>query len=224
LEVQGVYQMLADKSAVYETMTGDLIAETLWQIFIDARAFFSSTGPTLPESQLFQLRSSISMCTLRATMNCPVDRLLGRQAESATVVSQQSSVGSRGSRGSGGGGSTMSTLSGPSTGSSVTTPFVDGSRKNPKPVTEIVNIMQVFREAKPNVDMQTLMRSQKLLMSDIGIGGRGQCLDFNYFGQCVKESCSYHHDAAHVSPGKRKDIVKKMNKAIAGYLAADNVA
>jgi hypothetical protein len=224
LEVQGVYQMLADKSAVYETMTGDLIAETLWQIFIDARAFFSTTGPTLPESQLFQLRSSISMCTLRATMNCPVDRLLGRQAESATVVSQQSSVGSRGSRGSGGGGSTMSTLSGPSTGSSVTTPFVDGRRKNPKPVPEIVNIMQVFREANPNVDMQTLMRSQKLLMSDIGIGGRGQCLDFNYFGQCVKENCSYHHDAAHVSPGKRKDIVKKMTKAIAGYLAADSVA
>ena len=140
------------------------------------------------------------------------------------MVSQQLSVGSRGSRGSGGSGSTMSSLSSPLTGSSVTTPFVDGSCKNPKPVTKIINIMQVFREAKPNVNMQALMRSQKLLMSDIDIGGRGQCLDFNYFGQCVKESCSYHHDAAHVSPGKRKDIVKKTNKAIAAYHVADNVA
>ena len=44
IEVQGVFQVFADKSAVYELlMTGELVAETLWQIFIDAPACFSTT-------------------------------------------------------------------------------------------------------------------------------------------------------------------------------------
>ena len=73
IEVQGVCQVFADKSAVYELMTGELVAETSWQIFIDARAYFSATGPALSQSQLYQLRGSIQSYTLRATINCPVD-------------------------------------------------------------------------------------------------------------------------------------------------------
>jgi hypothetical protein len=64
------------------------------------------------------------------------------------------------------------------------------------------------------------MRAQKLLMADIGIGGRGQCLDFMYFGECERPGCSYSHEPARVSPGKRKDIVRKMSKATADYIAA----
>jgi hypothetical protein len=156
---QGVFQAFADKSTVYELMTGELVAETLWQIFIDAPACFSTTQPALPQSQLYyQLRGSIQSCTLRATINCVVDWLLGQQPES-TVVSQQSSVGgSRGSRWSGGG-STMSTLSGPSATSS----------KPPPPVcrrqAQKVNIMMVFRDSYPIVDMSALMCSQKLTMA-----------------------------------------------------------
>ena len=217
LEVQGVYQVLSDKAAVYEGMSGDLIAETLWQIFIDAREYFSQPGPVLPESQLFALRDSIRSCTLKATINCPVNKLLGRSAPSAAVISQTSGGSSRGSRGSGGG-STVSSLTGPGAmgGGGVV-------RTNPSPVPEIVNIMKAFRATKPGVDMMTLMRSQKLLMSDIGIGGRGQCMDYMYFGECGRPGCSYLHDVARVSPGKKKDIVKKMTKALAGYIADDTV-
>jgi hypothetical protein len=49
-EVQGVYQELAKKNAVYETMSAELIAETLWRVFVDAREYFSHLGPGLPES------------------------------------------------------------------------------------------------------------------------------------------------------------------------------
>jgi hypothetical protein len=42
--------------------------------------------------------------------------------------------------------------------------FVEGRRKNPKRVFEIVNIMKVFRDSHPDVDMSVLMRSQKLTM------------------------------------------------------------
>jgi hypothetical protein len=40
---QGVFQVFADKSAAYELMTGELVAKTLWQIFIDVPACFSTT-------------------------------------------------------------------------------------------------------------------------------------------------------------------------------------
>jgi hypothetical protein len=100
--------------------------------------------------------------------------------------------------------------------------MVGGTRTNPAPIPEILNIMKAFRVTKPGVDMMTLMRSQKLLMSDIGIGGRGQCMDFMYFGECDRAGCSYIHEPARVSPGKRKDILRKMTKALAGYIADDS--
>ena len=55
-EVQGVNQVLAEKIAVYETMLAELIAETLWRVFVDAGECFSHLGPGLPESQLYSLR------------------------------------------------------------------------------------------------------------------------------------------------------------------------
>ena len=72
--------------------------------------------------------------------------------------------------------------------------------------------------------MYTIMRSQKLLMSDVGIRGRGQCMDFMYFGECGKTGCSYSHVAGAVSAGKRRDVINKMTKAVAGYLAEETSA
>ena len=92
---------------------------------------------------------------------------------------------------------------------------------NPTPIPEIVSIMSDFRVRKPGVDMYTLMRSQKLL---VGIGGRGQCMHFMYFGECGKAGCTYSHVAGAVSAGKRRNIIKKMTKAVAGYLAEETGA
>jgi hypothetical protein len=36
-EVQEIYQVLAEKVAVYETMSVELIAEILWRVFVDAK-------------------------------------------------------------------------------------------------------------------------------------------------------------------------------------------
>ncbi len=76
-EVQGVYQILSAKSAVYEIMSANLVAETLWHVFIDAREYFSHAGPGLPDSQLLlALRDCLCSCSLKATINCPVNLLL----------------------------------------------------------------------------------------------------------------------------------------------------
>ncbi|KAI2497677.1 hypothetical protein MHU86_16806 [Fragilaria crotonensis] len=90
--------------------------------------------------------------------------------------------GSRASHGSAGSTSTMSTLTGSAAASRAAPAMIGGKWVNPTPIPEIVTIMAAFRGRMPGVDMYTLMRSQKLLMSDVGIGGRGQCMDFMYFG------------------------------------------
>lgn len=217
LEVQAVFQVLSDKVMVYETMSAELVAETLWQIFIDARECFSHHGPVLPDSTLFALRDSIRNCTLKATINCPVRELLGRPPLPRQVSEQGGSRSgeSGGSRSGDRSRGSMSTLTTPSGIAAV-----NGRRTNPAPVPEIVNIMTKFREEKPGIDMMTLMRAQKLVMADVGLGGRGQCLDFMYFGECDRAGCSYNHAPAKVSPGKRNDIVRKMTKAVADYIAA----
>ena len=220
-EVQGIYQVLAEKMAVYESMSGELIAETLWQVFLDARDCFSYLGPGLPESQLFTLRHYIRSCSLKVTINCPVALLLNRPSGVAAPVSLSSGSSAqqlrgRGStRGSTGGTTTPSTSTRTSRESA---PVVDGKRTNPTPIPEVVTILHDLRVKRPGVDMNAIMKSEKLLISDIGIGGRGACLDFMYFGECNKSGCSYNHEPANVSAGKRRDCIKKMTKAAAGYM------
>ncbi|KAI2496731.1 hypothetical protein MHU86_17778 [Fragilaria crotonensis] len=84
---------------------------------------------------------------------------------------------------------------------------------------QVVAIMQGLRAKRPGVDMNAVMRSEKLGIAEIGIGGKGACLDFMYFGECARAGCSYDHGPArNVSAGKRRDCVKRMTKAAAGYL------
>ena len=48
----GIFQVLAEKVADYDTMSAELIAKILWQVFVDGRECFSHLGPGLPESPL----------------------------------------------------------------------------------------------------------------------------------------------------------------------------
>jgi hypothetical protein len=198
-EVQGVYQVLAEKIAVYETMSAALIAETIWRVFVDARECFSHLGPGLPESQLYSLRHDLRGCSLRVSINCPVAQLLN--LSSLAVVSQAGS-------GSGSALGTRAGYGGSSIGSATTlstltdsvprdlAPLVGGKRTNPTPIPEVVAIMQGLRAKRPGVDMNASMRSEKLGIAEVGSGGRGACLDFMYFGECARAGCTYDHGPA----------------------------
>jgi hypothetical protein len=61
----------------YETMSPTIV----WQIFIDARSFFSHQGPGRVESPLSLLVSMwwIVNCAIKIARNCPKDQLLGGQ-------------------------------------------------------------------------------------------------------------------------------------------------
>ena len=84
--------------------------------------------------------------------------------------------------------------------------------------------MQGLLAKRPGVNMNALMRSEKLGIAEVGIGGRGACLDFIYFGKCARLGCTYDHGPArNVSVGKRRDCVKRMTKAAAGCLKNNSV-
>jgi hypothetical protein len=98
-------------------------------------------------------------------------------------------------------------------------PLVGGKRTNPTPIPEVVAIMQGLRAKQPGVDMNALMQSEKLVIAEIGIGGKGARHDFMYLGKCDRAGCSYDHGPArNVSAGKRRDCVRRMTNAAARYL------
>ena len=147
--------MLAEKIAVYETMSAELIAETLWRVFVDARECFSHLGPGLPESQLYSLRHDLRGCSLRVSINCPVAQLLNLLSLAvASHAGSGSTLGTRAGYGrtSVGCATTLSTLL---TGSvpREPTPLVGGKRTNPAPIPEVVAIMQTLRAKRPGVNM-----------------------------------------------------------------------
>jgi hypothetical protein len=115
------------------------------------------------------------------------------------VVSQAGSASALGTQVGYGGSSigsatTLSTLTG--SVPRVPAPLVGGKRTNPTPIPEVVAIMQGLRAKRPGVDMNALMRSEKLGIAEVGIGGRGARLDFMYFGKCARSGCTYNHGPA----------------------------
>jgi hypothetical protein len=168
IEVQGVFQVFADKSTVYELMTGELVAETLRQIFIDAPVCLLQHHTTSSATVTVALPLAWIHSELHAQGNHqlpggPVAWTTARVNSSIPTVQcwgilwkslEQRWI------------NNVYTI-GPISRIEQAPPpqFVEGRRKNPKPVFEIVNIMKVFRDSHPNVDMSDLMRSQKLTMA-----------------------------------------------------------
>jgi hypothetical protein len=224
-EVQGVYQVLAEKIAVYKTMSAELITEMLWRVFVDARECFRHLGPGLPESQLYSLQHNRRGCSLRVSINCPVAQLMKllllaavSQAGSGSALGTRSGYGAS----SVGSATTLSTLK--SLAPREPAPLVGGKRTIPTPIPEVVAIVQRLRAKIPGVDMNAVMRSEKLGIAEVGIGGRGACLDFVYLGKCARSGCTYDlGPARNVSAGKHRDCIKQMTKAAAGYLKINPV-
>jgi hypothetical protein len=53
----------------------------------------------------------------------------------------------------------------------------------------VVAIMQGLRAKRPGVKMNAIMMSERLVIAKIGIGGKGACHDFMYFGERARAGC-----------------------------------
>jgi hypothetical protein len=98
-----------------------------------------------------------------------------------SVVSQVGSGRALGTRAGDGGSSVgsatrLSTLTGSAPRNPA--PLVGGKRTNPTPIPEVVASDHAgASERRPGVDMNGVMRSEKLGIAEIAIGGRGARLD-----------------------------------------------
>ena len=79
LEVRQIRRVLAINNAMYERVSPSQVAQVLWGIFLDARQFFSSTanGDDLPKSNLHFMRSWLESGSVKESIGCPVEKLLG---------------------------------------------------------------------------------------------------------------------------------------------------
>ena len=150
-EVQGVYQVLAEKIAVYETMSAELIAETLWRVSHLGQGCSPSSirSATISEDAPFAYHQLPGDAAIEPTIGG--GGVTGRQRRRAWRPT-----------GYGGGSVSSATLS-TMTGSAPRepAPLIGGKRTNPTPIPEVVAIMQGLRAKRPGVDMNALMRSRE---------------------------------------------------------------
>lgn len=189
IEVRALFQELGRMVQVYESLAPAMVVELLWQIFIDARAFFSDTGPEPTKSELALVRYWVKTCSPKTSVNCPVARLLGGGVATPTVASGHTSRG---------GGSTadssVSTLGASYMSPAAASRSVSGRMHvNPTAIPEIVAIMGPFKQRKPGVGMRELMRVEKQAFNPMLLGPRGTCMDYMYMGECVNAACTYNH-------------------------------
>lgn len=188
-EVRALYRVLGHMAAVYESIQPVMVVELLWQIFIDARSYFSHPGPDLARSDLALVRHWVQSCSLKTSVNCPVARLLGGGVATPSRVSDHSSR-----RGESTAGSSISTLGMSSLFPVAALPSTRGTtHKNPTPIPEIIAIMGAYRHQKPGVGMRELMRVERQPFAQMVLGPRGTCMDYVYFGECTSAECTYNH-------------------------------
>lgn len=215
VETRELRRTLIEHQELYQYMTPDDVAQVLWAVFLDARMFFSDTSQMpLPQSQLRFMRSWLLTGTVKKSINCPVDKLLGR----AALPIRQSS-----------GASEMSSLS----GASIFTPAAvsrgsseasGGSVKtNPGFKEEFRLATAAVLQVRPNARFNEVMSAADppLKYSDVRVGAGGSCLDLHYLGRCKMPGCSYRHENIGEPTAERiQRVTPNVRRGVAAYLAS----
>ena len=213
LEVIAIRRALCKQLAIYEKMTPADVAEIVWAIFMDARSFYSdgSVDP-LPVSNLMMLRMYLNTGSIKKSLNCPVDRLLGVDRGPASLIS-----GSAGSLSSG-----MSSLSG---GSGLSSAGSAQSKVNGHHHADLKRATADLIRRHPDVRFIQVMDSlpSRLTYPEIKVGGAGSCLDMHYLGRCKNAGCHYKHGVVGaVAAVRAAAVLPRVKQAVAAYLAAQS--
>lgn len=204
MEVLEVRRVLLNRISVYQSMRPQEVAQVLWSIFTDARDFFSDKSlDVLPRSNLRFLRSWLITSSLKETMNCPVDKLLGlsttreRAGTVGTAGASADIFESAGERGSG------------------------GSRVNRFYHADLQEATRDLLRAHPSVKMVEVMRAadDPMRYSDVKMGANGSCLDVHYFGECKNDECTYKHGSVgKAGENSVRRILPKLKLAVDAYM------
>jgi hypothetical protein len=183
------------------------IAEIVWEIFSDARAFFSATmvpnGP-LPQSSLSVARGLLSSGTIKGQSFAPMKELLG--LSSATTLYPSPA----------GEGGAMSALSPPA--QRPQPPF--RPRVNTAHLAAIKALVAPLLARFPALKAVQLMQSTTPPISAKDLNfTTGQCVEFHVLGVCQNPKCRYKHDvqSTQMAAGKVTKTVGLLSNAIQNY-------
>jgi hypothetical protein len=214
LEVVTIRKALCNKMAIYESISPAEVAQIVWSIFMDARNFYgSATVDPLPTSNLVMLRMYLETGSIKTSINCPVDRLLGLNTGTATVTGTTGSLASA-----------MSSMSGSSAFSAASSAGGSSSKINAHHHADLKRVTADLVRRHPTVKFTEVMSApqERLTYPEVKLGGAGSCLDMHYFGRCKNEGCHYKHGViGAASSAKVAGVLPRLELALAAYSAAN---
>lgn len=201
VEVMRITAELNSRQFIFESLDANQIASILWQIFMDARRFFSTgidTRGNLPQLLLRTTYNEVAVGIVQAHLNVPYSQLMGGNdmTEDLTGHSEARSTGRAASE-------TPKTF-----------------RHVP---ASIKAILRGVRSKYPSVTIAELMAAHEppLQYAQVKLGPSGSCLDYLCFGACKNSRCSYKHAvAASVQQTRAEAVAPRLGAAYSAYDAA----
>jgi hypothetical protein len=203
LEVMRITAELNSRQFIFEALKGDQVALLLWQIFMDARRFFSTgidTRGNLPQSLLRITYNEVAVGIVQAHLNVPYAQLMGNDIEEEAMGYPERRPPPNN-----------------------TAPGTEVSRTFRHVPASIKAILRGVRSKYPSVTIAELMAapSPPLQYRQIRLGPNGSCLDYLCFGLCKNNSCPYKHEVGSSIPTvMAKAVAPKLGVAYAAYDAA----
>jgi hypothetical protein len=201
VEVRRITAELNSRQYIFENLSARQIASLLWQIFMDARRFFSTgidNRGNLPQSLLRTTYNEVASGIVQAHLNVPYAQLLGQDSgEPAYEPEMAASAPGANPRGE--------------------------TRTFRHVPSSIKAILRGARSKYPAVTIADLMAAHvpPLQYAQVKLGPNGSCLDYICFGACKNGSCTYKHSVTAAVPAARAEsVAPKLGAAYSAYDAA----
>jgi hypothetical protein len=198
VEVLRIAAELDGRQYIFESLDQRQIASLIWQIFMDARRFFTmgiNIQGALPQSLLRMTYNKVAAGIVQTHLNVPYADLLGQDSGEGPYSEDR------------GGG--LRTSASPME-----------SRTFRHVPSSIKAILRGARSKYPSLTVAELMAAHKepLQYAQVKLGPNGSCLDFLCFGACKNAPCSYKHAANAAVPAARAEAVApKLGDAYNAY-------
>jgi hypothetical protein len=194
--VMEIWDGLEEKEFDLESrLTQPLILYLMWRIHYNTRQFFAACerweiGESLPQSALeLTVRHLVDDCSIQKMMTCPVAAFLRRDPDTPSMAAAPKSA------------KAATTMTGPK-------PMVNAAIP---PLCKAAVVK--FTKQYPNMLSMDLIKKGGLRLSDVQVGGRGNCTNFGLLGKCPRYR--YNHVICKVSDKCQVVIAKNFEKAMA---------
>jgi hypothetical protein len=200
VEVMRITAELNARQFIFEALEPNQVASLLWQIFMDARRFFSTgidTRGNLPQSLLRTTYNEVAIGIVQTHLNVPYAQIIGH----GPAEDQPNYPEPRGTSGSG----------------------HQESRTFRHVPAAIKSILRGARSKYPTVTVAELMAAHDppLQYTQVRLGPSGSCLDYLCFGNCKNSRCSYKHtETASIQASRAEAVAPKLGAAYSAYDAA----